>query len=167
VQGATAVVSLLIGAGASFAVSEVGDRWRSRRERTRHWEDRRVEAYIQFSTATKSMMALLFRLAATLGNDDQTERMEYDAQAKLALAEAFMIRESAFEVIRLIGDPKLFEAARDWVKRVYDMRIMVDAQTVDRRRWHGLVASANAARDEFHRVARADLQSMTGGAQPY
>lgn len=154
------LVGVVIGAGLSFGTTYWMDRSRYARDERSYWRRERLTAFGDFVIATKTYMAVLFRMAAARGLDDQTELLT-PLEAGPLLAVAFQDRDAAFERVRLVSDASVVKAARDWVKLVYAMRNALGDESLDRPGWISLVEDANKARDEFHRLARQELQEGT------
>ncbi|MFT3971109.1 MAG: hypothetical protein QM695_12735 [Micropruina sp.] len=154
------LVGVVIGAGLSFGTAHWMDRARYIRDERTYWRRERLTALGDLVIATKSYMAVLFRLAAARGLDDQTELLS-SVEAEPLLALAFQDRDAAFERVRLVSGDDVVNAAREWVKLVYVMRSVLADESLDRPGWTSAVRDANAARDEFHRVARRELEGGT------
>lgn len=154
------LVGVVIGAGLSFGTAYWMDRARYARDERAYWRSERLTAFGDFVIATKAYMAVLFRMAAARGLDDQTELLS-PLEAEPLLALAFQDRDAAFERVRLVSGANVVRAAREWVRLVYAMRNALADKSLDRPGWISFVEDANRARDEFHRLARQELQ---GGA---
>jgi hypothetical protein len=101
-------------------------------------------------------MSVLFRVAAGLGLDAQTEALQLD-DAKSALASAFHDREEAFERVLLVSSAEVIDAARGWVREIYAMRSLVESVGTTKAAWQAQVTQTNAARNAFYAAARSDL----------
>jgi hypothetical protein len=152
-----ALVGVVVGALLSWLASVVNERARFQRARQTYWRDKRLEAYVDFASATKSYMGVLFRIGSSMGVDPQTEPLTPD-QGAILLASAFEQREIAFEKMRLVGSSTTCDAARTWVRAVYELRHSLDlADSLTRERWQELVRRANEGRSHFHQAAQSDL----------
>ncbi|MFZ1284717.1 MAG: hypothetical protein WAQ75_11440 [Propionicimonas sp.] len=151
------LLGVVLGASLSFGTAYWMDAARYNRDQTSYWRKERLAAFGDFVIATKSYMAVLFRMAAARGLDDQTELLT-PPQAEPLLALAFQERDAAFERVRLVAGADVVRAARDWVRLVYAMRRALSEDSLDRRRWTASMEEANRARDEFHRLAREELR---------
>lgn len=154
------LVGVVVGASLSFGSAYWMDRARYARDERAYWRRERLTAFGDFVIATKTYMAVLFRMAAARGLDDQTEVLS-PLDGEPLLASAFQDRDAAFERVRLVSGPDVVTSARQWVKLVYAMRNALADESLDRPRWISLVDDANRARDEFHRFARRELQGRT------
>lgn len=150
------LLGVLLGAALSWA----GTAWSERTRRQNEWallgRSERLDAYGTFSAATKSYVAVLYRLAAAQGLDSQTEPLDA-AEGETLLAAAFHTRDTAFERMRLVGSEESIELARAWVQAVYEMRGYLRSPSLETARWQALVAFANQERDRFHGQARVEL----------
>lgn len=150
------LVGVVIGAGLSFGTAYWMDRARYARDERAYWRRERLTAFTDFVIATKTYMAVLFRMAAARGLDDQTELLS-PVEAGPLLALAFQDRDAAFERVRLVSGEDVVKAAREWVKLVYVMRSRLADESLDRVGWTSAVEEANRARDKFHRAARREM----------
>jgi hypothetical protein len=115
------LIGVVVGACLSWGAATLTERSRFERQQRVHWRNQRLAAYASFAAATKSYMSTFFRVGASLTIDDQTEALSL-SEATPLLAKAFQDREEAFEKIRLVGADQVAEAARAWVRGIYDMR---------------------------------------------
>ena len=150
------LLGVVLGAALSWGAGALNERARFRREQITRAQDRRLDAYAEFSSSTKRTMSVPFRAAAARGVDQQTEPLSLD-DAKPLLAAAYHDREVAFEKVRLVGREEVAEAARLWVRAIYKMREAVTEEILTEERWSDLVSTANAHRAAFHEAARGDL----------
>ncbi|KAA1380615.1 hypothetical protein [Aeromicrobium fastidiosum] len=150
---------MLVGSAVSFTTTYRGDRVKYRREEDSRWRDQRRRAYTDLAIELKSLMALLYRVAAWHGLDQQPDPLAPD-QAVLLFAGVFQRRDVAFEPMLVVGDPSLIAAARVWAGEVNDTRKQLDrdAQHLTADTWDALVAEINVARQSFHDAARHDLR---------
>lgn len=150
------LVGVGLGVVLTWAAGLVTDRRRHRRERLARLQDERLTAYMDFAVGAKRYTALLYQLGGGLQLDASTEPLTWE-EARPRLDAAFHDRDTAFEKVRLIGRPEVWNAARAWVRATGDMRRALDdpATTVDV--WDGLVDTAQEGRDAFHKVARQDI----------
>jgi hypothetical protein len=156
-QLASLLVGVAIGSVGSVLVTLIVDWLKERRERLRHWEDRRLDAYVDFARGAKEGMWYLFRVAAYLGNDRNPEPLSME-QAKPFLANAYEKRDAAFEYLTLVGSNELVERCREWTAEITKMRLMVNTEEHAPDVWAELVNNARAARDRYHESARRDLK---------
>jgi hypothetical protein len=159
-----ALVGVVVGALLSWGSGALTDRWRFRREQQVRWREQRLSAYSTFSASAKSTMSTLFRVAAGLGVDEQTEPLTLD-EARPSLAAAFHDREAAFERVRLVGSEAIIDAAREWVRQIYEMRRLVEGPALSSDAWGAQVSKANEMRDHFYLRAREELGAELAAPQ--
>lgn len=151
--------AVLVGSAVSFTTTYLGERVKYRREEDSRWRDQRLRAYTDFAVELKSLMALLYRVAAWHGLDQQPDPLAPEAAVPL-YADAFHRRDVAFERMLVVGDPALIAAARVWSGDVNKKRRQLDhdAEVLTADEWADLVAEINVARNLFHEAARHDLR---------
>jgi len=150
------LIGVIVGAAMSWLGSALNDRRKERHEGRMLVRGEKLDAYASFSAATKEYMAVLYRVAAHRGVDDQTERLSL-AKAEPLLSEAFQARDRAFEQIRIVGSDESIARARAWVKQIYEMRNYLWARRVVELEWAALRDRANETRDAFHEQVRQEL----------
>jgi hypothetical protein len=155
-----ALLGVVLGAGLSWAAGALTDRARFRRDQMVYWQQQRLGAYVDFAVASKRTMAILYRVGASLGVDDQTEPISLD-EARPLLAEAFHERDSAFERVLLVGSNEVTAAARSWVPRIWTMRQLASSREIDSETWTAAVNDAREQRNAFDAVAKVDLAVAT------
>lgn len=150
------LVGVLLGVLMSWVTSTLTENRRFQREQTRHWLERRLATYTEFAATTKNAMSILFRVAAGMGLDQQTDPLEL-SDALPMFASAFHDREVAFERMRMVGSKPAEAAARAWVQNIYVMREALKEPGLDAQQWSELVGQANRTREAFYEVTRRDL----------
>jgi hypothetical protein len=150
------LAGIVVGAVLSWLGSMWSEKRKERHEGRMLVRGEKLEAYASFSAATKEYMAVLYRVAAHLGIDDQTEKMTMKDATPL-FADAFQKRDRAFEQIRIVGSNEAIARARAWVRQIYDMRNYLKTRKVVEEDWQALRDGANLARDSFHALVRQEL----------
>ncbi|MBQ1024711.1 hypothetical protein [Micromonospora sp. C95] len=148
-----ALLGVLVGTIGTIVATSLADRSRWRRNQTVRWDERRLDAYVEFARALKETHTIASRLTGG----------HLDRDAALAeLAEADFRHTLAWENVLLLGDAPTVAAARAWRDSVWQVeRLARDGQAdADRPT---LLHRANEARDGFYRAARGGL-GVGGGS---
>jgi hypothetical protein len=133
------------------------ERARFRRDRRIHREERRLQAYADYSKALKVSMTVTRRMSAKLDNCKYPGPLPAD-QGEVLLGEALNDRESAWEYLRLVGHPSVISAATDWHERVWPLEGFVRAQKRDPAQWSKIWESVIILRERYYQAVRAELR---------
>lgn len=161
-QQAPALIGVIIGAVASYFASSVHDRRTWRRTRTERWDTRRAEAYASYAQALKDKVYLVIRLAATQGISNRFKYAPAPAEdISERIAEAEFERGARWEMVLLLANRSVIEAARDCNNIVWEMEKAV-RHDITQERWDDLIHRLHPARTAFYAAARRDLE-VNGG----
>ena len=147
------LIGVVLGGGLGAGTTYLVDRSRWNRENEESQRRTQMAAYTTFAVAAKDTMLLLYRVAADLGWDDQTDPLPL-VEARPLLSANLHQRDRAFERVVMIGDAEVVQTARNWVPSIYALRAAVRSGIGDRVTWQALVATANDGRVQFERRAR-------------
>ncbi|MEV4296090.1 hypothetical protein [Microbispora rosea] len=151
------LLAVVIGALTSFVVTTVGDRLRFRRERSRHWADKKLEAYAEYLIAVKSMNQISRRIAAGRGIDRRAPALSGD-EALALLAQAEARRAGASEMVALIGEASVVASVRVLNREVWRLewvaRGLLDTDEVA---WEACNQAYVRALNAVHESIRRDL----------
>jgi hypothetical protein len=175
---AVPIFAAIGGAFVGWLASFTNERAKWRRERVARWDERRLTAFIGYSSAVKRQVHLCLRLAAS-NNLGTMDVGTLDAAKGLPLLEAADARRAElFEGLLLLADKPTITAARRWQEAVWKLHETVNGtRTVNQRTFMSLFGTAGKARDKFYRVARSSLSvegsfvsgghfEVNGGNQP-
>jgi hypothetical protein len=151
-----ALVGVVVGTLGTLLVTGVADHARWRRDQSVRWDQRRLEAYVEYARALKEIHLLTFRLSASRRPRAKTPPIDHEAGLEL-LAQAEAHRTKMWETVLLMGDPVTVTAARQWRDAIWQLELLASDQAGDGAGWMPAVRAADQARDEFYAAARASL----------
>jgi hypothetical protein len=160
-QQLPALIGVVIGASTSYLVGAATERARWRREQWSRWDEKRAQAYAEYSHAVKSLYVQSMRIANSRLRSNRNEPMDYDeALAKLGtLADE---RTEKWEIVLLLGNPETIATARTWHRRVWEIEFFARGERTDADQYDALQEQADADRTRFYEAARHDLGISSG-----
>ncbi|MFJ7305262.1 hypothetical protein [Streptomyces sp. NPDC099088] len=159
----SALIGVLVGAAASYAVTALAERTRWKRQTEARWDERRLIAYADYAQAIKTIVTLAHRLAAHRGlNPDAKPLAPTDANLAL-LDEAEERRSSCLEGVRLLTDSDTLTAVRNLNHCVWHLVALSGSTNSMPQDWENAFSAYRRGRDEYHRHARRSL-GITGVA---
>ena len=124
------------------------------------WDERRLDAYVEYAAAVKEIHALLFRLTAVHRPGSLAHPIDKEAGVAL-LAQAEATRTMTWEKVFMLGDAATVDAAREWRAAVRKLELFARGVVAEWEQWDAAVQQADDARDQFYVAARASL--VVGG----
>ena len=155
-QQLPALAGVVVGALASYLATSAAERARWRRSQSVRWDERRVDAYADFSHALKRCLMLSQRIAASSGYASAAQPIEPAVGLDL-LAKAEEGRASQWERVLLLGDAATIEAAREWLVEGWRMEWFARGLLTGEAGWLDACESGKACRQRFYDAARRDL----------
>ncbi|MGW4501416.1 hypothetical protein ACWENR_22720 [Micromonospora sp. NPDC004336] len=156
-----ALIGVLIGTVGTIVATSVADRTRWKRNQSIRWDDRRLDAYVEFAQVIKEIHAVATRMLAEERPHSRGHRMGRE-EGLARLADADVRHTLAWEGVLLLGDASTVSAAREWRNAVWKIegaaRGLDAGDDADE-----LLLRANEARDHFYRAARGGL-GVRGGS---
>lgn len=160
----SALVGVVVGAGASYLTTALSERARWRRQLDVRWDERRLVAYFDYVGAIKDIVAAANRLAAHRGLTTHATPLEPTEQNLALLDKAEERRIALVETVRLLTDTDTITAAGTLNRCVWHLSSMSSGRSpASPEEWRAAFDAYRLARDEFHRCARATL-GITGVA---
>jgi len=151
------LAGVLLGGSLSVIGGAVAERSRWKREHHVRWDQRSLDAYVQFAGAIKQELRITMRMAGGRGLGPKTEPLGMAEGTRLH-QDAEQERSYRFESLRLLGSPAAVDAARTWQHAVWDLYQYVatdDSATEDG--YTALYDATGTARERFHTAARASV----------
>ncbi|WP_243709553.1 hypothetical protein [Micromonospora sp. 15K316] len=156
-----ALLGVLIGTIGTIVATTIADRTRWKRSQSVRWDDRRLDAYVDFAQVLKEIHAIAVRMLANTRPDSGGHRIDQQ-EGLTRLADADVRHTLAWESVLLLGDAPTVAAAHGWRDAVWAIeraaRGLAGQDDVG-----DLLQRANEARDHFYRAARGGL-GVGGGS---
>ncbi|MEV6369301.1 hypothetical protein AB0L86_20670 [Micromonospora musae] len=156
-----ALLGVLIGTIGTILATTIADRGRWRRSQSVRWDDRRLDAYVEFAQVLKEIHALAVRMLADVRPGSRGHRIDQE-EGLTRLADADVRHTLAWESVLLLGDAPTVAAARGWRDAVWAIERAARGLT-DQDGIGDLLQRANEARDGFYHAARGGL-GVGGGS---
>jgi hypothetical protein len=152
-----ALLGVVVGSAATFAVSLLGERVRYQRELRMRWDTSKRDAYLEYAVAVSTMARAAGQLAGSHRLDAIAAPEERDrALQNLDLAE--INRTAKFESVMLLGDPDCIDAGHVLNRCAWRMEKMARKLELETdKTWLEARNNYIAALDNFHREARESL----------
>jgi hypothetical protein len=158
IQQLPALVGVAVGALASYFVAAAGERARWRRSMITRWDEKRLDAYAQYSFAVKRVFYVVIRIGAHHGYSSYDQALAPDEGLQL-LAAANIDRTVKWESLLLLGSPESVTAARQWHESVGRLeKFLHGGREYEQSEWRQAVEETNQMRARFYDCARVDLR---------
>lgn len=156
-----ALIGVIVGTAGTILATGLADRARRRRQQTVRWDERRLQAYVEYANAVKETHTYALRLAALDAPGSRLHRIDRD-DGLARLAESDLRRTMAWESVLLLGDAGTVAAARDWREAVSKVEVFARGFADEDSDFEAAVARVNASRDKLYEAARASLDISAG-----
>ncbi|MDO3702845.1 hypothetical protein Q3W71_14330 [Micromonospora sp. C28SCA-DRY-2] len=157
-----ALLGVLVGTLGTIFATSLADRARWRRNQSIRWDERRLDAYVEYAHAVKESHAIALRMTADRRPNSHSHPI--DREAGLArLAEADARRTIAWENMLLLGDEATVAAAGVWRDAVWQLERLARGIADPEPDMVGVLSRVNEARDGFYRAARRSI-AVRGGS---
>jgi hypothetical protein len=162
-QQLPALLGVVVGTGGAILATGIADRNRWQRQQAARWDERRLQAYVDFANAVKEVHTYGLRIAErdNPGSGHRVDRE--DALGKME--DADIRRTKAWESVLLLGDAETVLAAREWRSSVTEIMYFAQGVAPAGFALADAVTRANTGRDRFYDAARASL-GIRGTATP-
>ncbi|MFG1779765.1 hypothetical protein ACGFIR_27050 [Micromonospora sp. NPDC049051] len=158
-----ALIGVLVGTIGTIVATSLADRTRWKRNQSVRWDDRRLDAYVEFARVIKEIHAVANRMLVDERPHSRGHRMDRE-EGLTRLADADVRHTLAWESLLLLGDASTVSAAREWRDAVWQIeRVARGLDPGDDHDLADLLHRANEARDLFYRAARGGL-GVRGGS---
>jgi hypothetical protein len=162
-QQLPALLGVLLGVIATYATTSAAERGRWRRAQSVRWDEKRVNAYVEYALALKKVISVTVRITAPRSPDtDSGGPPSEDLLA--ALEEAEEQRTTKWEAVLLLGTNDVVIAGRKWHDCVFRLQRLARGQPSDMTRSEAIEATSHARRN-FYEVAKRDI-GIAVGASP-
>jgi hypothetical protein len=150
------LLGVFLGAAATYSVTSLTERTRWRRLQDSRWDDRRLNAYVEYANAVKKCMQLSYRMAASLGMPSNGQPLDV-AEGLPMLAAAEADRAVKWENVLLLGNGAVIEAGRRWHELSWKLEWFIRGKLNGDEEFKSSYEAANDARTTFYDRARRDL----------
>ncbi|MGB2567134.1 hypothetical protein ACPFP2_01585 [Micromonospora citrea] len=160
-ENLVAQLPALIGTAGTMIVTTVTERGRWRRNQTVRWDERRLDAYADFTRAVKEIHLLAMGMLSAHRPGARTPALRPE-EGLARLAEAAERHSLAWESVLLLGDEATVRAASTWRDAVRELELAARALPDPPDELAALVSRADHTRDGFYRAARTSLDVRGG-----
>ncbi|MGW3788441.1 hypothetical protein ACWD5Z_27940 [Micromonospora chokoriensis] len=157
-----ALLGVVVGALGTGLATFLSTRSQWRRSQVVRWDERRLEAYSEFSHVLKEIQAVSLRVLATAAGDKYRSGLN-TAEALPRLADADIRHTLVWEKLLLLGDATTVAAAQDWREAVWRLEHQARGVEETPEPLPDLIQQANMRRDHFYHAARRGL-GVGGGS---
>jgi hypothetical protein len=164
VEQLPALLGVLVGTGGAILATGIADRNRWQRQQTARWDERRLQAYVEFANAVKEVSTYGLRIAELENPNFPRPRVPRE-EALARMEDADVRRTKAWESVLLLGDEGTITAGRDWREAVTEIMYLGLGVTTAGFDLADSVRRADIGRDRYYVAARASL-GIRGGAPP-
>ncbi|MDG4810361.1 hypothetical protein O7634_26710 [Micromonospora sp. WMMD1120] len=157
-----ALLGVLLGTLGTILATSLADRARWRRGQNVRWDERRLDAYVDYAHALKESHAVALRMTADLRPGSHSHPIDHD-EGLTRLAEADARRTIAWENLLLLGDEATVAAAAAWRDGVWQVERLARRVVPAPPDIAEVLMRVNEARDGYYRAARQSL-GVRGGS---
>ncbi|MCG5437406.1 hypothetical protein [Micromonospora foliorum] len=156
------LLGVLVGTLGTILATSLADRARWRRSQSVRWDERRLDAYVDYAHALKESHAVALRLTADHRPESRSHPIDRD-EGLVRLAEADARRTIVWENLLLLGDEPTVVAAASWRDAIWQVERLARGIVEAPSDVAELLTRVNEARDGYYRAARRSL-GVRGGS---
>ncbi|MGQ5261522.1 hypothetical protein ACTWLT_12255 [Micromonospora sp. ZYX-F-536] len=157
-----ALLGVLVGTLGTILATSLADRARWRRSQSVRWDERRLDAYVEYAHAIKESHAVALRMTADHRPGSHSHPIgREDGLARLSEADAR--RTIVWENLLLLGDEPTVAAAARWRDAVWQLERLARGTVDPPQDITAMLTVVNEARDGYYRAARRSL-GVRGGS---
>ncbi|MEU8329050.1 hypothetical protein [Micromonospora sp. NPDC048839] len=161
-----ALLGVLVGTIGTMVATAVTERGRWRRNQTVRWDERRLDAYADFTRAVKEIHLVSRGMLSGHRPGSRTPVLDRE-DGITRLAEADVRHTLTWEAVLLLGDATTVRAASTWRRAVRDLEQAARSLPDPPDDLAALVRQADEARDDFYRAARGGLGVRGGTVEQF
>lgn len=158
-----ALLGVLVGAVATYAVTAAAERARWRRAQSVRWDEKRLSAYEEYAHAVKQVISVALRLAALRQADSGSGRLPLGEEDVAALEAVEEQRTMKWEAVLLLGSSEVVIAARKWHQSAFRLQRLAYGEPSSSSFTEAIRAISDARRN-FYVVAKKDIGIEVGGS---
>ena len=157
VQSVVTLVAVVLGGAGSLAATQLVERGRWRRERLERWDARKLEVFVDYADAVKTVIIRARSIAGYQSLSATLTPIPPEIGLPL-LAEEENDRSAKFEALLLIGSLDTVAAARRWHNIAWEFQNWVNGtSTATVEQWADGWNRSQSARHDFYIAARKEL----------
>lgn len=157
-----ALLGVLVGTLGTILATSLADRARWQRSQSVRWDERRLDAYVEYAHALKESHMVALRMTADLRPGSHSHPIDRD-EGLVRLAESDARRTIVWENLLLLGDEPTVVAAARWRDAIWQVERLARGVTEPPSDISDLLIQINDARDGYYRAARRSL-GVRGGS---
>lgn len=157
-----ALLGVVVGALATGLATFLSTRSQWKRGQVVRWDERRLEAYSEFSQVLKEIQTVSLKVLATAAGDRYRSGLDKD-RALPQLADADIRHTLVWEKLLLLGDATTVAAAQEWREAVWRLEHRARGVEEVPESLPELIQQVNTGRDRFYHAARRGL-GVSGGS---
>ncbi|MFG1919419.1 hypothetical protein [Micromonospora sp. NPDC048898] len=161
-----ALLGVLIGTVGTMVATTVTERARWRRSQTVRWDERRLDAYADFTRAVKEIHLLSLGLLRAHRPGSRAPVLDRE-EGLSRLAEADVRHTLTWEAVLLLGDATTVRAASTWRSAVRRLEQAARSLPDPPDDLVALVRQADETRDDFYQAARGSLGVRGGSVEQF
>lgn len=156
-------VPALIGVLVGVIAAGWNDRIRWRRSQEIRWDERRIEAYMEYARTIKKIHLTALAMVDPSSAHNVTEPIDHETGIEM-IAQAEAERATAWEPMLLLADQPTADAALRWRSKVKIETDFVRSRPNDvgSDGWVAIVRNVDDARDRYYEVARRSIRVVGG-----
>lgn len=145
-----------IGATLAFIASFLNERAKWKRSQVTRWDERRLNAYVDYLHAIRGMQTLAHRIVAPLGLPSDAEPLNQEDGVPL-LIEAEIARSKRWQEVLLLGDKPAIEVGVKLNNCVWILEWFARGRLSGPEDWYLAFEETSRLRRQFLSAARKDL----------
>lgn len=157
-----ALLGVLVGTLGTILATSLADRTRWRRSQSVRWDERRLDAYVDYAHALKGSHAVALRLTADHRPGSRSHPIDRE-EGIARLAEADAQRTIVWENLLLLGDESTVAAAATWRDAIWQVERLARGIVESPSDVTEMLTRVDEARDGYYRAARRSL-GVRGGS---
>jgi hypothetical protein len=151
------LAGVLVGAVLSYAFTSLAERNRWRRALSVRWDERRLQAYIEYANAIKASVNVVVLILAGKGIT-RANRALSEPEGLAMLSEVEGDRSLKYDAVLMLGDTDTIAAAKDLTQHMWQMHAFARGQIpVDERIWQEAFSDYRRTRTRFYHTARSSM----------
>jgi len=153
------LIGVALGALSSYLVTSLNERSRYRRDVAMRLQERKFDAYAEYLSDVRQMVAFANRIASSLGLHNRTTLPLSQKEGLPILAELTTHRTTSSERARLLADEETVMALRGLNHAAWGLEMIARSVVTDvsAEAWEEAMQTYLGALNAFHRNARLEL----------